>query len=203
MANYNRSLVSPPLLLKMGAWRAPLFMVDRIVDFSPGEKGAITIIKHVTFNESYIPGHFPDNPVMPGVMIAEIFGQSSEYLSLLNDFCQLHERETQQPLKKFDEVSRALGTSEGAARIIAERARVIGVLASQDVKYKNMVSPGDTIEVNSRLAYADIHGFHHYEVEARVGRNIVCSGRIVNFRTDISNAESKGMQVKYQGETPL
>ncbi|CAM4208134.1 3-hydroxyacyl-ACP dehydratase FabZ family protein [Serratia silvae] len=195
MANYNKSLVSSTLLLKMGAWRAPIFMVDRIVDFTPGEKGSITVIKHVTFNESYIPGHFPDNPVMPGVMIAEIFGQSSEYLSLLNDFCQLHERETQQPLKKFDEVSRALHTSEGAARVIAERARVIGVLASQDVKYKNMVSPGDTIEVNSRLAFADINGFHHYEVEARVGRNVVCVGRIVNFRTDRSQAESKGMHV--------
>lgn len=195
MANYNKSLVSSTLLLKMGAWRAPIFMVDRIVDFSPGEKGSITVIKHVTFNESYIPGHFPNNPVMPGVMIAEIFGQSSEYLSLLNDFCQLHERETQQPLKKFDEVSRALQTPEGTARVIAERARVIGVLASQDVKYKNMVSPGDTIEVNSRLALADINGFHHYEVEARVGRNVVCVGRIVNFRTDRSHAESKGMQI--------
>lgn len=195
MANYNKSLVQSNLLLRMGAWRAPIFMVDRIVDFSPGEKGSITVIKHVTFNESYIPGHFPDNPVMPGVMIAEIFGQSSEYLSLLNDYCQLHERETEQPLKKFDEVSRSLQSPEGVARVLAERERIIGVLASQDVKYKNMVTPGDTIEVNSRLAFADINGFHHYEVEARVGRNIVCTGRIVNFRTERRNAESKGMHV--------
>lgn len=195
MANYNKSLVQPNLLLKMGSWRAPIFMVDRIVDFSPGERGSITVIKHVTFNESYIPGHFPDNPVMPGVMIAEIFGQSSEYLSLLNDFCQLHERETQQPLKKFDEVSRALQTPEGTARVIAERARVLGVLASQDVKYKSMVAPGDIIEVNSRLAFADMNGFHHYEVEARVGRNVACVGRIVNFRTDRILAEGKGMYV--------
>ncbi len=195
MANYNKSLVQPNLLLKTGSWRAPIFMVDRIVDFSPGERGSITVIKHVTFNESYIPGHFPDNPVMPGVMIAEIFGQSSEYLSLLNDFCQLHERETQQPLKKFDEVSRALQTPEGTARVIAERARVLGVLASQDVKYKSMVAPGDTIEVNSRLAFADMNGFHHYEVEARVGRNVACVGRIVNFRTDCILAEGKGMYV--------
>jgi 3-hydroxyacyl-[acyl-carrier-protein] dehydratase len=187
MANYTKSLVPATLLLKMGAWRAPIFMVDRIVDFTPGEKGSITVIKHVTFNDSFIPGHFPDNPVMPGVMIAEIFGQSSEYLSLLNDFCRLHERETQQPLKKFDEVSRALQTPEGTARVIAERARVFGVLASQDVKYKSMVVPGDTVEVNSRLAFSDINGFHHYEVEARVGRTTVCAGRIVNFRTDSSS----------------
>lgn len=193
MSNYNKSLVPSSLLLKMGAWRAPIFMVDRIVDFTPGERGSITVIKHVTFNEPYIPGHFPDNPIMPGVMVAEIFGQSSEYLSLLNDFCQLHERETTQPLKKFDEISRALYTAEGAARVIAERKRIVGVLASQDVKYKNMVTPGDTIEVNSRLSFTDVNGFHHYDVEARVGRRVTCAGRIVNFRMDRKLAETKGM----------
>lgn len=195
MSNYNRSLVSPTLLLKMGAWRAPIFMVDRIVDFSPGEKSSITVIKHVTFNESYIPGHFPDNPVMPGVMIAEIFGQASEYFSLVNDYCQLHERETGTPLKKFDDISRALREQAGVDRILAERRRIVGFLASQDVKYKHVVFPGDTIEVTSRFSFADVNGFHHYEVEARVGRNVASTGRIVNFRMDRSQAEGKGMLI--------
>ena len=75
----SKSLVSPQLLLKMGAWRSPIFMVDRITDFRPGENGTITVMKHVSFNDPYINGHFPDNPIMPGVMIAEIFGQASEY----------------------------------------------------------------------------------------------------------------------------
>jgi len=195
MSNYNRSLVSPTLLLKMGAWRAPIFMVDRIVDFSPGEKSSITVIKHVTFNESYIPGHFPDNPVMPGVMIAEIFGQASEYFSLVNDYCNLHERETGTSLKKFDDVSRALREQAGVDRILAERRRIVGFLASQDVKYKHVVYPGDTIEVTSHLSFADVNGFHHYEVEARVGRQVACTGRIVNFRMERSQAENKGMLI--------
>ncbi|BFO10064.1 (3R)-hydroxymyristoyl-[acyl-carrier-protein] dehydratase [Serratia rubidaea] len=195
MANYNKSLVTPSVLLRMGAWRAPIFMVDRIVDFTPGEKGSITVIKHVTFNEPYIPGHFPDNPVMPGVLIAEIFGQASEYFSLLCDYCQRHERETATPLKKFDEVARSLANAEGVERVMAERHRIIGFLASQDVKYRHVVNPGDTIEVHSKLAFADPNGFHHYEVEARVGRHIACAGRIVNFRIDRSIAEAKGIQI--------
>lgn len=195
MANYNKSLVSPTLLLKMGAWRAPIFMVDRIVDFNPGEKSSITVIKHVTFNESYIPGHFPDNPVMPGVMVAEIFGQASEYFSLINDYCKLHEHETGIQLKKFDDVVRALREQAGVDRILAERRRIVGFLASQDVKYKHVVVPGDTIEVTSRLAFADVNGFHHYEVEARVGRQVTCTGRIVNFRMERKQAEIKGMLI--------
>lgn len=195
MSKYNKSLVSSSLLLKMGAWRAPMFMVDRIIDFTPGDKGSITVIKHVTFNEPYIPGHFPDNPVMPGVMIAEIFGQASEYFSLINDYCQLHERETSVTLKKFDDVSRSLSVQEGVDRVLAERRRIIGFLTSQDVKYKHVVNPGDTIEVSSRLSFADVNGFHHYDVEARVGRHVACSGRIVNFRMERSRAENKGMLI--------
>ncbi|MNI94104.1 hypothetical protein D3C73_1521540 [compost metagenome] len=78
---------------------------------------------------------------------------------------------------------------------MAARHRVIGFLASQDVKYKHVVHPGDTIEVNSRLSFADLNGFHHYDVEARVGRHIASVGRIVNFRIDRSVAESKGIQI--------
>ncbi|SUC39025.1 fatty acyl chain dehydratase [Proteus mirabilis] len=41
-------------------------MVDRIVDFVPSEKPIIKTIKHVTFNDPYLLGHFPTDPVMPG-----------------------------------------------------------------------------------------------------------------------------------------
>ncbi|MFC0180266.1 beta-hydroxyacyl-ACP dehydratase [Thorsellia kenyensis] len=193
MANYTRSLVPPTLFLKLGSWRPPIAMVDRIVDFMPGEKGYVTTIKHVTFNEPYIPGHYPDNPLMPGVMIAEIFGQSSEYLSLLQDFCREWEAKTGNALKKFDDVSKALMSDEGTELVIKIRHSIVGVLASQDVKFKHMALPGDTIEATCRLAFADVNGFHHYEVEARVGRNIVSQGRIVNFRMNRQIAPSKGM----------
>jgi len=193
MANYNKSLVHSALLQKMGAWRAPFFMVDRIIDFKPGEKGSITVIKHISFNEPYIPGHFPDNPVMPGVMIAEIFGQASEYFSLLCDYCNAYEQELQQPLKKFDDVAQALKQPKEVERVLAERHRIVGCLAAQNMKFKRLVSPGDTVEVTSSLAIADIHGFHHYDVEARVGRHVVCAGRIINFRIERSQAASHSM----------
>lgn len=184
MSRLERSITTAQLLQKIGAWRSPIFMVDRIEDFVPGEKGNIVVAKHVTFNEPYIEAHFPGNPVMPGVMIAEIFGQASEYLSLFGDFCRAYAQASNQDLKTSDDVCRALSTPEGEQIILRERERIAGFLAAQDLKFKKVVYPGDTIRVESALSFSDVHGFHHYKVEARVGRYVVAEGKVINFRAE-------------------
>jgi len=53
--------------------RYPFALVDRIIDYVPGER-AIGI-KNVTFNEPHFQGHFPGRPIMPGVLIVEAMAQ--------------------------------------------------------------------------------------------------------------------------------
>jgi 3-hydroxyacyl-[acyl-carrier-protein] dehydratase len=53
--------------------RYPFLLVDRVLDFTPEE--SITAIKNVTANEPHFMGHFPDFPVMPGVLIVEAMAQ--------------------------------------------------------------------------------------------------------------------------------
>ena len=53
--------------------RYPFLLVDRIIDLQPGK--SITGIKNVTFNEPYFQGHFPGQPIMPGVLIIEAMAQ--------------------------------------------------------------------------------------------------------------------------------
>jgi 3-hydroxyacyl-[acyl-carrier-protein] dehydratase len=53
--------------------RYPFLLVDRMVDIEPGVKA--TGIKNVTVNEPFFQGHFPGNPIMPGVLIVEALAQ--------------------------------------------------------------------------------------------------------------------------------
>ena len=53
--------------------RYPFLLVDRIIDLQPGV--SITGIKNVTMNEPFFQGHFPGQPIMPGVLIVEAMAQ--------------------------------------------------------------------------------------------------------------------------------
>ncbi len=61
--------------------RYPFLLVDRVVECVPGEH--LTAIKNVTINEPFFQGHFPQKPVMPGVLIIEALAQASGLLAFI------------------------------------------------------------------------------------------------------------------------
>ncbi len=58
--------------------RYPMLMIDRVVDVVPNHRA--TGIKNVSINEPYFQGHFPKDPVMPGVLIIEAMAQTAAVL---------------------------------------------------------------------------------------------------------------------------
>jgi UDP-3-O-[3-hydroxymyristoyl] N-acetylglucosamine deacetylase/3-hydroxyacyl-[acyl-carrier-protein] dehydratase len=60
--------------------RYPFLMIDRIVEFKGSE--ALTALKNVTINEPFFQGHYPGNPVMPGVLQIECMAQAAGCLML-------------------------------------------------------------------------------------------------------------------------
>ncbi len=60
--------------------RFPFLLIDRVLDYQAD--ATLTAVKNVTINEPFFPGHFPNKPVMPGVLILETIAQACAILSM-------------------------------------------------------------------------------------------------------------------------
>lgn len=65
-------------IMEMIPHRYPMLMIDRIVQMAVNSTA--TGVKNVTANEAYFQGHFPERPIMPGVMIIESMAQTAAVL---------------------------------------------------------------------------------------------------------------------------
>ncbi|MEO8725395.1 MAG: 3-hydroxyacyl-ACP dehydratase FabZ [Acidobacteriaceae bacterium] len=68
-------------IMKLLPHRYPLLLIDRVVEWQ--SKKRIVALKNVTANEPFFTGHFPGNPIMPGVMIVEAIAQAGGTLLLM------------------------------------------------------------------------------------------------------------------------
>ena len=99
--------------------RYPFLLVDRVVDVVPGE--SIHALKNVTFNEPFFSGHFPGEPVMPGVLMIEAMAQAAGIIIL---------------------------TSDSSSSYKTHQFVLVGV---NNVKFKRMVTPGDQLHIYAKL----------------------------------------------------
>ena len=127
--------------------RYPFLLVDRIVEI---KEDTLRAIKNVSFNEPFFVGHFPDNPVMPGVLIIEALAQAGGILLL------------QKLEGKF--------TKENSVMFLG------GV---EKARFKKPVLPGDTLELEVKLIFFR-RGVSKIEGVAKVNSEIVASATILS-----------------------
>ena len=77
------SLLNTQQIMEILPHRNPFLLIDTIEELVPGEKAVAK--KNVTMNEPYFMGHFPGNPVMPGVLIIEALAQTGSVAILCQD----------------------------------------------------------------------------------------------------------------------
>ena len=63
--------------------RYPFLLVDRVLAIEPGL--SLTGLKNVSYNEPFFPGHFPQRPIMPGVLIVEALAQATGILAFKSE----------------------------------------------------------------------------------------------------------------------
>lgn len=108
-------------IMKMIPHRYPMLLVDRVIAYEAGES-AIGI-KNVTMNEPHFTGHFPDHPVMPGVLIVEAMAQTAAIVVVKS----MEETETD--------------TSDAGDRLVY-------FMTIENAKFRKPVVPGDTMEIH-------------------------------------------------------
>lgn len=94
--------------------RYPFLLIDRVLELEPGKR--VKALKNVTINEPFFPGHFPGQPVMPGVLMIEAMAQAAAVLA-------------------FHTVPK--GDTPGA--------RIVYLAGVDDARFKKMVVPGDQL----------------------------------------------------------
>jgi 3-hydroxyacyl-[acyl-carrier-protein] dehydratase len=77
-------------ILKKLPHRYPMLLVDRVLEFELGKR--LLAVKNVTINEPFFVGHFPQRPVMPGVLILEAMAQAAALLSLESAGVEIDEK---------------------------------------------------------------------------------------------------------------
>lgn len=112
--------------------RPPILMVDRIVEMVPGQRAVG--IKNITANEPVFQGHYPGNPIFPGVLIIEAMAQTGgvalmsqpEYAAKLPIFAGIDDCKFKRPVFPGDQlrleveivaVKRGLGIGSGKAYV--------------------------------------------------------------------------------------
>lgn len=129
--------------------RYPFLLVDRVVSIEPGK--SIVAYKNISFNEPMFEGHFPGEPIFPGVMIIEAMAQAAGLLGFR--------------------------TAETNQMEVAENSLYLFVGADK-VRFKRPVVPGDRLTLEAQFVSSK-RTIWKFDCQARVEDEFVCSATIL------------------------
>lgn len=141
-------------ILKYLPHRYPFLLIDRVLDYTPGE--SLHAIKNVSINEPFFQGHFPIQPVMPGVLILEAMAQATGLL--------------------------AFKTMSNDVPLPGVLYYFAGI---DNARFRRVVVPGDQIHFEVKMI-KERRGIGVFYGEARVDGEVACSAEIMCARREIN-----------------
>lgn len=128
--------------------RYPFLLVDRVIELEAHKR--VVAIKNVTVNEPFFPGHFPNHPVMPGVLIIEAMAQAAALLSFKSNGGALNDDQ------------------------------VVYFAGIDNVRFKRPVTPGDQLVMeveitNNKRNIYKYHGVARVDGEIAAEADLMCA----------------------------
>lgn len=126
--------------------RFPFLLIDRVLKFSHGPDPLkyvgrkVVVRKNVTVNEPYFSGHFPGNPLMPGVLLVEAMAQAGAIACVIDEVCKVEvliakitEAKFKRPVTPGDvlEIHAEVKAEKSSILTVFSQAFCDGVLVSQ------------------------------------------------------------------------
>jgi 3-hydroxyacyl-[acyl-carrier-protein] dehydratase len=126
-------------ILKQLPHRYPFLLVDRVLELEKGKR--IKALKNVTINEPFFEGHFPNRPVMPGVLMLEALAQASALLDdqMIYYFAGMNDVRFRRPVEPGDQLILE-------AELLRMKAGIF--------KFKTRALVGDELAVEAELTCA-------------------------------------------------
>lgn len=143
-------------VLKRLPHRYPFLLVDKILSFTPGE--SLIALKNVTINEPFFTGHFPERPVMPGVLIVESLAQACAILVFKTYDVEPNE-------EKDKHITFYFGGLENC-------------------RFKRVVQPGDQLHLHVKLTKHK-QEFWKFTAHAEVDGELACTADIISVTKDM------------------
>lgn len=186
---YTKTIFSSEQISKILPHRYPFLLVDRVVEFEPGKRAVG--IKCITANEPQFTGHFPDRPIMPGVLMIEAMAQLGKVVVVIPS-------STLMTLSKGGIICLSPPVSEGDGQKLFFFTGVNGVRCGQNVflfvslksllstsRWKSPVTPGDELIMEmSLVSFDDRLGFASMTGKAYVGGKV---STVIFVRTVLTN----------------
>ena len=145
---HHKPLFTVDDLLPILPHRPPFLFVERVMALEPHK--SIVAERTLRADEPQFAGHFPGQPIMPGVLVAEALAQTSGLL---------------------------LGLSDRAAGAGRPSHHKMFFLAATSIKFTQPARPGDVLHL-SAAADKSLSGLHRFHVEAKVGKKLIASGAL-------------------------
>jgi len=137
-------------ILKHLPHRYPFLLIDRVIEYTEGK--SLVAIKNVTMNEAFFTGHFPQQPVMPGVLILEALAQAGGVLAY-----------------------KSLGTLPGDGGPLFLLAGI------DNARFRRVVEPGDQLRLEVTFIRRK-RGIWVIEGSAFVDSELACSAELLSVQ---------------------